>query len=113
MRSLLKHISPQDPLAVLGKVLDAWDLLGRFRDKVRYHGMYEILDYDATLEICDSKGKKAVLTRREVIRFLQDNVVAVQTMPGATAIFSPATAANRECRWTSTRTAQDTTCSFL
>ncbi len=47
------------------------------RDQFRYHGMYEILDYEATLEILDLKGKKAVLTRREVIRFLQDNVVAI------------------------------------
>lgn len=47
------------------------------KDKVSYRGMYEILEYDSTLKIVDPKGKKAVLTRREVIRFLQDNVVAV------------------------------------
>jgi hypothetical protein len=39
--------------------------------------MYEILDYDSTLEILDPKGEKATLTRREVIRFLQNNVVAI------------------------------------
>jgi len=39
--------------------------------------MYEILDYDATLEIADPRGEKAMFRRREVIRFLQDNVVAI------------------------------------
>ena len=77
LRPVLKHISPQDPLAVLQKALDAWDLFGRLRERVRYHGMYEILDYDAVLEIRDSKGRKAVLTRQETVRFLQSNVVAI------------------------------------
>ena len=52
-------------------------MLSQLRDKIRYHGMYEVLEYDATLEILDAKGKKAVLTRREVIRFLQNNIVAI------------------------------------
>ena len=77
LRPVLQHLPLQDPVKVLEKILDTWNVLSRLRDKARYHGMYEILDYDATLEIQDSKGKKAVLTRREVIRFLQDNVVAV------------------------------------
>ncbi len=77
LRPVLQRILQQDPVKILTKLLDARDVLNRLRDKVRHHGMYEILDYDATLEIRDAKGKKAILTRREVIRFLQDNVVAV------------------------------------
>jgi hypothetical protein len=40
-------------------------------------GMYEILDYDSTLTIKDAKGKRARLERREHIKLLQDNVVAI------------------------------------
>jgi len=77
LRPVLERISQQNPLKVLEKLLGAWNVFGRLRDKVRYHGMYQVLDYDVTLEIRDRKGKKAVLTRREVMRFLQDNVIAV------------------------------------
>ena len=42
-----------------------------------YHGTYEILTYESTLEILDSTGETSILRRREVIRFLQDNVVAI------------------------------------
>jgi hypothetical protein len=67
----------QDPAKVIQEVLSAWDVVRGRWDKLQYHGMYEILDYDATLEIADARGEKAVLTRREVVRFLQDNVVAI------------------------------------
>ena len=77
LRSVLRHIPLQDPVKILTNLLDARDALNRLRDEFRYHGMYQVLDYDASLEICDSKGRKAILTRREVIRLLQDNVVAV------------------------------------
>ena len=39
--------------------------------------MYGILDYDATLEFKDYAGSRAVLTRRQVVRFLQINAVAL------------------------------------
>lgn len=58
-------------------LFNAWTLIARLRDKLTYHGMYEILDYDSTLQLADPQGKRAILTRRERIRFLQDNVVAI------------------------------------
>jgi hypothetical protein len=61
----------------LGTVLDFWELVGQWRDRLSYHGMYEILEYDARLEIMDTRGEEASLVRHEVIRFLQDNVVAI------------------------------------
>ena len=39
--------------------------------------MSEILDHNSTLEVHDAGGEEATITRREVIRFLQDNVVAI------------------------------------
>lgn len=63
--------------SILGSIFDLWEYLEQLRDKIGYHGMYEILEYDARLEIMDPEGRDAVLTRHEVIRFLQDNVVAI------------------------------------
>ena len=77
LRPLLDSLLRKDPFQFVTDLLRAWDTLSRLWDKVHYHGMYEILDYDSTLEILDPKGEKSVLTRREVIRFLQNNVVAI------------------------------------
>jgi hypothetical protein len=60
-----------------GLILDIWDVAGQLRNRISYHGMYEILEYDATLEIRDPRGQEARLVRHEVIRVLQDNVVAI------------------------------------
>ena len=73
----LGYIGQLDPIQILARLLDAWDIVSRWQEQRRYRGLYEILDYDATLEIVDTLGKEAVLTRRETIRFLQDNVVAI------------------------------------
>src|SRR5262245_46337633 len=64
-------------VSVLRNIVDIWELLDQVREKIGYHGMYEILEYEATLEIMDSQGKEASLTRHQIIRFLQDNVVAI------------------------------------
>jgi len=62
---------------LLVEIFDVSDVLKGFWVRKTYHGMYEVLDYDAALEIADPRGEKAILIRREVIRFLQDNVVAI------------------------------------
>jgi hypothetical protein len=41
-------------------------------------GMYEVMDYETTLELLDSKGKRARLAKRMVVRYLQDNIIAFQ-----------------------------------
>lgn len=43
-----------------------------------HEGMYEVLEYDVQLEILDPKGEKAVLHKREKVRFLSDNIIAYQ-----------------------------------
>ena len=40
--------------------------------------MYEILDYDTTLELLDSSGHTAVVHKRQKVRFLQDNTLVFQ-----------------------------------
>jgi hypothetical protein len=43
-----------------------------------HEGMYEILDYDATLELVDPTGETAIFKRHQRVKFLQDNVIAFQ-----------------------------------
>ncbi len=44
----------------------------------RKPGMYEVLDYESTLEIMDPQGRQGSATKVEKVRFLQDNVIAIQ-----------------------------------
>ena len=46
--------------------------------KLRKPGMYEVLDYESTLEIMDPRGMVAKFQKSERVRFLQDNVIAIQ-----------------------------------
>ena len=43
-----------------------------------YAGMYEVLEYESTLELKDRGGKRAAFKKREKVRCLQDNVIAYQ-----------------------------------
>ena len=40
--------------------------------------MYEVMDYQSTLEILDPRGMVAKFNKTEKVRFLQDNVIAIQ-----------------------------------
>ena len=42
------------------------------------NGLYEILDYEATLELCDGEGREAHFSKRQKLRFVQDNIIAFQ-----------------------------------
>ena len=74
---ILRLVTEGGLVLVLKNLMDAWELIDQLRDQIGYHGMYEILDYNSTLDIRDVKGEEARITRRETIRFLQDNVVAI------------------------------------
>jgi hypothetical protein len=49
-----------------------------FLQKITKPGMYEVLNYETILEILDAKGKNAILTKTEEVRFLQNNIIAFQ-----------------------------------
>lgn len=49
-----------------------------FIQRITKPGMYEVLNYETTLEILDPKGKDAILTKTEEVRFLQNNIIAFQ-----------------------------------
>jgi len=61
----------------LRNLFEALELVEQLRDRIGYHGMYEILDYNSSLVIKDPEGKDARLIRHEHIKLLQDNVVAI------------------------------------
>jgi len=61
--------------AVLG---DLWKIIRKVMQGWSYKGMYEVLDYESTLELKDRGGKKATFKKREKVRYLQDNVIAYQ-----------------------------------
>jgi hypothetical protein len=44
----------------------------------RPEGMYEVLDYEAALELQGADGHRSVLTKRQQVRFRQDNIIAYQ-----------------------------------
>lgn len=57
--------------------LEIWQLVQRIQTE-QVVGLYEVLDFEHTLELCDVKGKKAVYRKRATVRFLQDFVSAYQ-----------------------------------
>lgn len=40
--------------------------------------MYEILEYESTLELCDTKGSTAIFQKRQRVKFLQNNIIAFE-----------------------------------
>jgi len=41
-------------------------------------GMYEVLEYESTLELLDQYGKRASFKKREKVRYRQNNIIAYQ-----------------------------------
>ncbi len=57
---------------------EVWKLGRKILRGLTNEGMYEVLDYESTLEIHDKEGNKATLNKRNTVRFLQDNIIAFQ-----------------------------------
>lgn len=56
-----------------------FSLMRRYGHPV-HQGVYEVLEHKMSLELCDPKGRKAVVHKRQRVRFLQDNLIAYQDM---------------------------------
>ncbi len=68
-------------LSALPNLKTIKQLLGSARDlfdKITNNGVYEVLDYESTLEIKDPDGRGAVFKKVEKVRYLQDNIIAYQ-----------------------------------
>lgn len=44
----------------------------------RYAGPYEILDYDAVVELIDETGTLALFKKRQRVKFLQNSIIAIE-----------------------------------
>lgn len=56
-------------------ILEGWQLLQKIHAE-RAVGLYEVLEFEHTLELCDTTGQQAVFRKRETARLLQDYVAA-------------------------------------
>jgi len=59
-------------------VKGAWKVIQMATQRQSYAGMYEVLEYESTLELKDRGGNQATFRKRERVRYLQDNVIAYQ-----------------------------------
>ena len=57
---------------------DVWEFLRKVMQGLSFEGMYEVLEYESTLELKDREGKRATFKKREKVRYLQDNIIAYQ-----------------------------------
>ena len=85
MSSINRIPSSKVGSAILGLLLEEWRAIlsiihsiYAFVSNIRNDGIFEVLDYDDTLELLDSKGESAIFRRRVKVRFLQDNIIAFQ-----------------------------------
>lgn len=62
----------------LNILADAWKFGRKLWHGMADEGMYEVLDYESTLEILDVEGRQAQFEKREKVRYLQHNILAYQ-----------------------------------
>jgi hypothetical protein len=60
---------------ILGEV---WKMGRKLMRGLSNEGMYDVLDYESTLELLDDKGKKADFSKKMKVRYLQDKTIAFQ-----------------------------------
>lgn len=56
----------------------AWKIGRKLWHGLADEGMYEVLDYESTLELLDDKGYRARFEKQERVRYLQNNILAYQ-----------------------------------
>ena len=56
----------------------AWSSARNLMGGSAANGVYEVLDYESTLELLNRQGTKALFKKRKRIRYLQDEVIAYQ-----------------------------------
>jgi hypothetical protein len=60
---------------ILGEI---WKIGRKLMRGLASEGMYEVIDYESTLELLDAKGKKAAFKKTMKVRYLQDETIAFQ-----------------------------------
>src|SRR5688572_25589396 len=72
---LLKALLNSQWLEIL---VEAWKLVQKLSRGLAEEGMYEVLEYESTLELLDKRGQRARVRKREKVRYLQNNIMAYQ-----------------------------------
>lgn len=62
-------------LAMIGSL---WRIGRKILRGLADEGIYEVLDYECTLELKDRDGKNATIHKREKVRYLQDHIIAYE-----------------------------------
>src|SRR5271157_1718557 len=62
-------------LSMLGEL---WKVARKMFRGFSNEGIYEVLNYECTLEIQDRNGNKALFQKHEVVRYLQDFIMAYE-----------------------------------
>lgn len=57
---------------------EAWKLGRKIIRGLTDEGMYEVLEYESTLELHDKAGKRATFKKRKKVRYLQNDIIAYQ-----------------------------------
>ena len=57
---------------------DLWHLSKKLWRGLADEGMYEVLEHEVVLELKDSKGKRALVRKRQKVRYRQNNIIAYQ-----------------------------------
>ena len=55
---------------------ELWKLISKMLRGMANEGVYEVLDYESTLEIHNRNGTRATFKKRKKIKYLQDNIIA-------------------------------------
>jgi hypothetical protein len=77
-RKFSSWISTISDLQYIGILFKTWELGGKLLGRLLNEGIYEVLEYESTLELLDKRGEKATFKKRERVRYLQDNIIAYQ-----------------------------------
>jgi hypothetical protein len=57
---------------------ELWKIGRKLMRGLSIEGVYEVLEYESTLELKDRHGENAVFRKREKVRYLQDYIIAYQ-----------------------------------
>src|SRR5574341_675507 len=80
VRSLSRFVFSLLNAEVLETIFQVWQVARKVITAKASEGLYEVLEYDAQLELQDKYGRTAVFNKKERVKFLQDNVIAYQDM---------------------------------
>ena len=78
INQVLKKSSMIFGLSWFEMIGELWKLGKSISSGMANQVLYEVINYETTLTIQDRNGKKASVSKKQRVRFLQDNVIAYQ-----------------------------------